>query len=1272
MVVEVVVILKNLKFYTLSLLMLSVAITPFSSFAVKAPLNLEVNSKKTIAIKTSANKTKKSRDTDNLYVVILTEPSVATFNASNSAAQLMANKSTNNKLNIHSKAIQDYRNKLIVQQQNVITQLNQKQSKQVTAEHSFQLAINGFTARLTKTDLDALKSFSKVKAVQKIKPHKLSTNAGPQHINAPQVWQGQTGHGAYKGEGVIVGIIDTGVSANHPSFAAVGADNYQHINPLGEGKYLGDCALEEYQHYCNDKLIGIWSHPEITNYATFSGDDPIGLDVQGHGSHVASTAAGNVLKNVPVYNVIGDKSEQSFSQISGVAPHANIVSYQVCDLDGCWPDIAVLAVEHAIANGVQVINYSIGGEAISPWYSLDALAMLSARDAGIHVATSAGNMGPEEKTLISPGNAPWLTSVAAVSHGRAYSQKSLTIDDSNIGFETIYGYAATSGVTATIIDGDEFNNGDCLRPFDENSLTGKIVICRRGAIPRVEKGSNALAGNAAGMVLVNKVAEGEQLNSDFHVLPTIHIGYLSGQSLINFVEANIDTIVRISDSEQIHDKSQSNIIADFSSRGPEPIFNEYLVPHVSAPGVAIYAANAEKQPFYSNAEQPPYAFLDGTSMASPHVAGALALISGLKPHWSPSEAQSALMLTANNAVYKADSTPAGFFDRGTGNILIDRAVNSALVMNETSENFYNADPSLQGNIQSLNLPALVGNKCMIECVWSRTFKATTAANFQVIITNQSTGVEVSASINEFSLNANEEISIEFRGKINSDYTGEYVSADIIIDNSENLAQATLPLIATFQKGKYPDNIIINADANIGQANINDVVTIAVDEVYTTPYSIGKIDKYQIELNRDDFDTTAYPFNIYNDYDTFFAIPLNTHLGTRYMEVSIQSTTSPDLDLYIGYDWNYNGMPDTSHEMTSLVCESASPSAMEMCKIDNPANANYYVLIHNYGDIINPSNVSDTIEFEVFTINENDGSMVASTNSTIENLTDIGLNIAWNANMVSGEQYVSAVGLSSTLDKQEDIGFIPVRINRTSSTIALYAPEQVNAAEPLQLKVFIDANNGEQSLNHSIEMPLPDGVEVLSVSENFSFANGMLTINIEQVASSNNTEVIVNLNTQGLAFDQALTFNLKHAINNQIQSEKSFNDIHFQGVPVAKINGQENVSITANESDTITLSAIESTNPSNIDTIEYVWQQRTGPAISLNSTSQSEITFTLPNVEQDSKATVELIVKVGERESVAASATINIAKIKSSNSGGSVNWLLLICVLLVTIRRRYIL
>src|SRR5690606_17881673 len=172
------------------------------------------------------------------------------------------------------------------------------------------------------------------------------------------------------------------------------------------------------------KLIGIVSFPKITG--TF-GDaaPPYGLDYDGHGTHVASTAAGNVLHDVPAYGPTGVQGEYTFPEISGVAPHANIVSYQICHQGdrgwGCDTMLTVAAVEHAIENGIDVINYSIGGWTEDPWFSIDGMAFLSARAAGIHVAVSAGNAGPEWRTVSSPATAPWVTSVAAYTHDRSFS-----------------------------------------------------------------------------------------------------------------------------------------------------------------------------------------------------------------------------------------------------------------------------------------------------------------------------------------------------------------------------------------------------------------------------------------------------------------------------------------------------------------------------------------------------------------------------------------------------------------------------------------------------------------------------------------------------------------------------------------------------------------------------------------------------------------------------------------------------------------------------------
>ncbi|NNJ10359.1 S8 family serine peptidase [Chloroflexales bacterium ZM16-3] len=238
----------------------------------------------------------------------------------------------------------------------------------------------------------------------------------------------------YQGEGVIIGMIDTGINTTHPSFTEVGGDGYRHLNPLGQGSYKGACDptnlpsradgnLSGYNPAisCNNKLIGAWAFSQTAPVSNFDTGEPSPNDEDGHGSHTASTAAGNVLTNIIFDGV-------NFPRISGVAPHANIIAYDACGYlngglysSGCPSAALLAAVNQAVADQVDVISYSIsGGE--NPWTDSVEQAFLAARAAGIVVSTSAGNRGPTSGTVAHLG--PWLLSVAAATHNRSISDTS--------------------------------------------------------------------------------------------------------------------------------------------------------------------------------------------------------------------------------------------------------------------------------------------------------------------------------------------------------------------------------------------------------------------------------------------------------------------------------------------------------------------------------------------------------------------------------------------------------------------------------------------------------------------------------------------------------------------------------------------------------------------------------------------------------------------------------------------------------------------------------
>lgn len=231
---------------------------------------------------------------------------------------------------------------------------------------------------------------------------------------ADQIWNGLAGIPGTQGEGIIVGVIDTGINPFNPSFADIGGDGYDHTNPFGAGVYVGvsDPGNPSYDPSipCNDKLIGIWGYPSA---------DPSPVDTNGHGSYTASTAAGNI-----VNALVSTASGYSLSKtITSVVPHANIIAYDGCtDGGGCLGAALAAARDQALIDGVDVINYSIGdGSTPDPWNDAESIQWLALRTAGVFVATSAGNAGNAPETLSSPGDIPWITTVGASTHACSLS-----------------------------------------------------------------------------------------------------------------------------------------------------------------------------------------------------------------------------------------------------------------------------------------------------------------------------------------------------------------------------------------------------------------------------------------------------------------------------------------------------------------------------------------------------------------------------------------------------------------------------------------------------------------------------------------------------------------------------------------------------------------------------------------------------------------------------------------------------------------------------------
>lgn len=420
-----------------------------------------------------------------IYIVHLAEPPLAAYDGGISGfAPTSPQVTGERKLNTRSSSSHDYLHFLSSRQAHIKTTARQRIKRPPRVVATFSIAFHGMAMELTPQEADSIAQLPGVLRVEREVVRAIQTDVGPSWIGAPGIWDGSaTGNlPGTRGEGIIVGILDTGINMDHPSFAAQGDDGYGYVNPLGDQVYTGWCN-QGHPNYsptlrlkCNAKLIGVYSYPT-------SRLNP--EDDNGHGSHVASTSAGNVIIS-PTLRGYND-TLLTLPHISGIAPHANIISYDVCtDITACPDSATLLALDDAIRDGVDVINYSIGGGSYDPWLeSSAAQAFLNARAAGIFVSESAANRGPDPKTVGAPAGSPWIIAAGAATHKVSIQPVTSNVPDqltvfaqrtadsyriSNVRAMTITELAAHSalvrGIPSTFSPAVDISPGD---PFDDLS-----------------------------------------------------------------------------------------------------------------------------------------------------------------------------------------------------------------------------------------------------------------------------------------------------------------------------------------------------------------------------------------------------------------------------------------------------------------------------------------------------------------------------------------------------------------------------------------------------------------------------------------------------------------------------------------------------------------------------------------------------------------------------------------------------------------------------------
>lgn len=1019
------------------------------------------------------------------YIIQLQDPPLASYTGSKTGLAA-TNPAVNGETKLKSSAATDaYLAYLSDTQAAAIAEAEQAIGRPLAVSRAFQHAFNGFVAPITPEEAQAIAALASVKMVFRETFEELLTDAGPAWIGAPAIWNGTATGGlpGTQGEGIVVAILDTGINSTHPSFADVGDDGYDHTNPLGSGNYIPGSHCATVPSFCNDKLIGAW---DMVNDPT---DPNAPEDSDGHGSHTASTVAGNVLTatfHAPTTAIT--------DTISGVAPHANIIAYDVC-ITNC-PGTALLAAVNqvvidamALPNGIAALNYSISGGAL-PYSDPVELAFLAAADAGVFVSASAGNSGPVAASVAH--RSPWVATVGASTHNRLLSNDvvGLTGGDTTPPADIVGAGFTTSYGPAPIVYAGDFGDGLCLNPFPAGTWTnGEIVVCDRGTIARVAKGQNVLAGGAGGMVLAD---DGNGIVADAHFLPASHINQADGTALKTWLASGSGHMGSISGTMVDLSPTNGDIMAGFSSRGPNTTL-DVLKPDVTAPGVSIWAAVEN-----DGSGPPDYGFLSGTSMSSPHNAGAGALMAALHPDWSPHQIKSALMTTSWTAnVLKEDgATPADPFDMGAGRIDLNMAGNAGLLLDETTANFQAAE---FGDPKDLNIASFADDQCFGTCSWTRVVEssASVTVTWNAEVTPPP-DVILSVSPASFELAPGETQTITVTADVSAaapdtawvfgevrlvPFTGYDIYLPIIFRSGSStqgngLTQANAPTTPTtheeypaahFPLAVYPaspacqlgkSNIITTEDT--GSWDVTTSCDLDITDFTTEPFGLvaGTLDTRQLSEDP----TNDDPYDNLNDGTTFF-VTTTVAAGDLLLVAETFDSEAPDMDLFVGTG-------DTPSAATE-VCSSTSGTADEVCKIENPgdiATGTWWILVQNWNESGSPP---DNVTLSYAVLDAVDAGNMTVTGPTMVNAGDVfTATISWNQVMTEGDRWYGAFTLGTDAGNAGNLGTYLVNLIRVGlDPVIMVAPAVLDTTVPTDTQIIHTltiSNVGGGDLNWSID------------------------------------------------------------------------------------------------------------------------------------------------------------------------------------------------------------
>ena len=536
-----------------------------------------------------------------------------------------------------------------------------------------QDAYNGVKVRVARSELAALAALRGVIGVHGVARFEPTNAQGVPYIGGTAAWGGDL-----TGAGVTIAVIDTGIDYYHANLGGSG-DPADFAND--DGLSIEPGTFPTAKVVGGTDFVGDAYDASADGAAAIPHPDPDPLDCNGHGSHVAGTAAGiGVLSDGTTYAGPYDEtthSTNSFSVAPGVAPDATILGYRVFGCDGS-SDVVAEAIDQAVEDGADVINMSLG----SPFGGAAAddptsVAAQNAVDAGVIVVASAGNSGPNAFMVGSPSTADGVISVAAMDTIPQFRVATIVGGTVNLTAINANEHPLTtpvSGPLRVLSNGAGGISLGCAAADYAGVQAGDVVVTLRGICARVDRAILGEAAGAAAVIMVNNANSLPPLEGPIPreggivEIPFLGVPSTAGAGL----QAANGTTVTITDAGVSANPGYRGL-ASFTSGGPRSGDNG-LKPDVTAPGVSILSTGVGQGTGGVR--------ISGTSMASPHTAGAAALVREANPTWTPGQVRAALMNTASASPSLLTNPNPRL--AGAGVVQVDRAATTTVLATQPS------------------------------------------------------------------------------------------------------------------------------------------------------------------------------------------------------------------------------------------------------------------------------------------------------------------------------------------------------------------------------------------------------------------------------------------------------------------------------------------------------------------------------------------------------------------------------------------------------------